>query len=504
MRYRWMKYILSASLILSFTACVPLPDRSDAAAAENSSGFRDMPGHWAQETVAWAVAEQIVNGYEDGTFRPNQPVAEPEFLAMLLRAYPDGGIDAPAPGESWAAPYYWYAAGKNWPVMNSADPGAYNRGRVAQLIAASAGQEASIGTNDAIQFLLDRRYSNGKTAATVQGYAAADKLSRAEAVTFIRNLTLQKSYRPVAAVGTPPSSDAGSSASAGVGQTGAAIHVRGVAIGDTEAFLLQKLGQPARKDPSEYGFQWYIYNQSYGDYAQIGVSGGKVVGLYTTSANWTMDSGVADGSAKADVTGKYGNPLTEIEKGNTRFIQNYGKGEYGTYAIDDTYTTFFYDLFRNQVVTGVQVIAKPTEQAFAQFYPEASDALVRAFELETFDLANAGRVKLGLSAFTWDDRAAQTARSHSQDMADRSYFDHSNPDGQSPFDRMKKNGIVYRSAAENIAAGQTSAIFAHHGWMNSEGHRKNLLSDVKRLGVGVAFGGPMHIYYTQNFYTPQS
>ncbi|PZE19616.1 CAP domain-containing protein [Paenibacillus xerothermodurans] len=138
----------------------------------------------------------------------------------------------------------------------------------------------------------------------------------------------------------------------------------------------------------------------------------------------------------------------------------------------------------------------------SSFYPEASSTLVSAYERQSFDLANAARAKLGMSPFAWDDRIAGTARKHSQDMAANDFFDHNNLQGASPFDRMKRDGIKIRAAAENIAAGQTSAIFAHHGWMNSEGHRKNLLSDIKRLGVGVAFGGSMSIYYTQNFYTP--
>ncbi|MFM1655740.1 CAP domain-containing protein [Brevibacillus sp. B_LB10_24] len=79
-----------------------------------------------------------------------------------------------------------------------------------------------------------------------------------------------------------------------------------------------------------------------------------------------------------------------------------------------------------------------------------------------------------------------------------------NPDRKSPFDRMKKDGIIYKQASENIAAGQTSAIFAHESWMNSAGHRKNILGDYSRLGVGMSFGGTYSTYYTQNFYQPKS
>ena len=86
-------------------------------------------------------------------------------------------------------------------------------------------------------------------------------------------------------------------------------------------------------------------------------------------------------------------------------------------------------------------------------------------------------------------------------MNDKNYFDHTNKENKSPFDRMEEEGINYKNAGENIAAGQSSAIYAHHAWMNSLGHRKNILGDYKYIGVGVIFGGYYNIYYTQNFYT---
>lgn len=68
---------------------------------------------------------------------------------------------------------------------------------------------------------------------------------------------------------------------------------------------------------------------------------------------------------------------------------------------------------------------------------------------------------------------------------------------------MTREGIGWRRYAENIAAGQTSAIMAHEAWMNSSGHRDNILrTGLDYMGAGVAFGGTYRIYYTQNFYKP--
>ncbi|CAG7657436.1 CAP-associated domain-containing protein [Paenibacillus allorhizosphaerae] len=491
---KWSPVVLSLTFWLAaagpFAGCAAATE-STSAVASNTTGFKDASRHWGADAIAWAVTSGIVDGYEDGTFRPDQSVSEPEFLAMLLRAYPNTLVPSASKGAAWFEPYYLYADKQKWPVLHNTDPSRYNRGSVARLIAAT--QKGPLPLNDSIRYLLDQGLSQGKSAATVEGYRAGDKLSRAESVQFIRNLKRQSFALPSS---SPDSQTATEQAS------GAAVTVKGIAIGDSADSVVGKLGEPARKDAGEYGVQWYIYNGNYSDYVQVGIADGKVAALYSPSANWTTEKGIADGSAKADVEQQYGSPLQYIMKGNTRFMMNYGNGEYGTYEIGGSYATFFYDLHRDQVVTGVQIVAKAAEQAQTSFYSEGSDGLARAFERQSFDLANAARVKLGLKAFAWDDAAAETARQHSADMAANNYFDHTNLSGQSPFDRMKQNDIKYRTAAENIAAGQSSAIFAHHGWMNSEGHRKNLLGDTQRLGVGVSFGGKMKIYYTQNFYTP--
>lgn len=489
MNKRWFTFALPMALSFAsvFSASIP----SNAA---DASAFTDTKRHWGAETISWAVQNGIVNGYEDGTFRPDAVVSEPEFLAMLLRAYPDNAVPAPESGAPWYEPYYSFAAARHWPLLQTTDRNSYNRGHVARLIAGTQAQ--ALNLNDSIRFLLDKGLSRGKSSATVEGYEAADRLSRAEAVQFIRNLKQNVSAlrsAPDMPKQAPPNVPPASQA---------AVSVKGIAIGDSADTVVRKLGQPARKDAGEYGFQWYIYNQDYKDYAQIGISDGKVAALYSPSANWRAGRGIADGSGKAEVEKQYGPPVSYIMKGNTRFMINYGNGEYGTYEIDGAYVTFFYDIHRGSVVTGLQVVEKSTELALAAFYPEGSDALARAFELQSFDLANAARAKLGLEPFVWDDNAAAAARKHSQDMGAKGYFDHTDPNGRSPFDRMKQGGISYSAAAENIAAGQSSAIFAHHGLMNSKSHRKNLLGDIKRLGTGVSFGGPMHIYYTQTFYTP--
>ena len=131
---------------------------------------------------------------------------------------------------------------------------------------------------------------------------------------------------------------------------------------------------------------------------------------------------------------------------------------------------------------------------------ESADT-VAAYEQEVFDLVNQIREENGLEPFMYNETLAGTARAHSQDMIDRNFFDHTNPDGKSPFDRMRDNGLSYSMAAENIAVGYPSPEAVVEGWMNSEGHRANILGGCEELGVGLALGGSYGYYWTQCFAT---
>lgn len=275
--------------------------------------------------------------------------------------------------------------------------------------------------------------------------------------------------------------------------------VKNIQIGDSEDKVFKILGQPSRKDLNKYGFQWYIYNEDYKNYVQIGISTGKVVGIYTNCDIISNNKGIKIGTDKEIVEKIYGEPLESIRKGYT--IYSIQSTEYSTYLIDDYYATIFYDKYNDNTVTSVQLIDKSIELSMKGYYGQSSAELRKSFEREIFDMANVVRVRNNKTPYKWSDDMADVARNHSKDMADNNYFSHTNLDRKSPFDRMKDAGINYKMAAENIACGQTSAIFAHEGWMNSSGHRKNILGDCKELGVGVHFGGSYYIYYTQNFYT---
>ncbi len=125
------------------------------------------------------------------------------------------------------------------------------------------------------------------------------------------------------------------------------------------------------------------------------------------------------------------------------------------------------------------------------------DSSVTEFENEVIRLVNEIRVKNGLHTLTADWELSRVARYKSQDMKDNKYFAHNSPTYGTPYQMMKSFGITYRSAGENIAQGYSTPQAVVNGWMNSAGHRKNILnSSFTRIGVGYVKSGN---YWTQMF-----
>ncbi|MBZ6176115.1 TerD family protein [Streptomyces olivaceus] len=131
--------------------------------------------------------------------------------------------------------------------------------------------------------------------------------------------------------------------------------------------------------------------------------------------------------------------------------------------------------------------------------PLTPDGLART-TAEVLTLTNRERAGAGLPALAPDDRLARAAQAHSADMVARDFYSHTDPDGGRPWDRAAAAGSSRRTVGENIACGQRSPAEVVEGWMNSPGHRANILtSDFTHLGVGLAGGGRAGTYWTQLF-----
>ena len=125
------------------------------------------------------------------------------------------------------------------------------------------------------------------------------------------------------------------------------------------------------------------------------------------------------------------------------------------------------------------------------------DSKVTEFEREVIRLVNAARAKHGLPALKENWELSRVARYKSQDMVDHRYFSHTSPTYGSPFQMIRAFGLSFRTAGENIAYGQRTPQAVVTAWMNSSGHRANILNaSYTQIGVGYVAGGN---YWTQMF-----
>lgn len=144
----------------------------------------------------------------------------------------------------------------------------------------------------------------------------------------------------------------------------------------------------------------------------------------------------------------------------------------------------------------------PTQTTTIQSAPAATTAAttgLTASEQQMLNLVNQERSRAGLAPLKADLELTKVARLKSQDMINRNYFDHQSPTYGSPFDMMKRFGISYNTAGENIA-GNSSVERAHQALMNSPGHRANILSSkYTHIGIGIKSGGNYGMMFTQMF-----
>lgn len=117
---------------------------------------------------------------------------------------------------------------------------------------------------------------------------------------------------------------------------------------------------------------------------------------------------------------------------------------------------------------------------------------------EVLDIVNSERTRVGLLPLRLHSQLIVAAQAHSDDMARHNFMSHTGSDGSSPFDRMRRYGYNFRWAGENVASGYSSPQDVMQGWMNSSGHRANILNpNFRDIGIGYARGNSS--YWTQNF-----
>jgi uncharacterized protein YkwD len=145
----------------------------------------------------------------------------------------------------------------------------------------------------------------------------------------------------------------------------------------------------------------------------------------------------------------------------------------------------------------------PSEEEQQSLFYDNPEHLLRAYEMEVFDITNAFRVANGKPAVLHNQRASRAAHAHAKDMADRDFVDHIDPEGLDPMERLEVHGIYAYHVSENIAGGFTNAMLVVQAWVESATHRQGMLEDSRYLGVGAYYkrASRFGFYFVQEFIT---
>jgi uncharacterized protein YkwD len=136
--------------------------------------------------------------------------------------------------------------------------------------------------------------------------------------------------------------------------------------------------------------------------------------------------------------------------------------------------------------------------------PEAPTTSLSPEFQRVLDLTNAERTARGLVPLTYSPQLGLAAQIHSQDQANMGTLTHTGSDGSNPGARITRTGYSWRTWAENAAAGYRTADEVMSGWMNSPGHRANLLNpNMTEIGLGLAYTAGGYPYWTQDFAAPR-
>ncbi len=137
-----------------------------------------------------------------------------------------------------------------------------------------------------------------------------------------------------------------------------------------------------------------------------------------------------------------------------------------------------------------------------EFETDETDSIL-VQEARVVELVNQRREEAGLKSYRHNTKLSEVAREKSEDMRDNNYFSHQSPIYGSPFEMMEQFNIRYQAAGENIAQGQRTPEAVVDAWMDSPGHRRNILSnDFTEIGVGYAENEQGQTFWTQMFIRP--
>lgn len=287
-------------------------------------------------------------------------------------------------------------------------------------------------------------------------------------------------------------------------------------IGKDTQTVLEQYGEPARKEPSPFGYQWWVYNDDVSTFFMVGVEKNVVTQVYIAGQN--IDAFPFKVGQKRDEI--YRMTIIDYEVaatvGDNIFIFSMSEEDMQTRLLvkfDGLYAQLYIDRETSEL-QGIRytdsetlVLHQPYEMSYqgelvrrtppSSFLQQEID-VASAKQLD--DLLNVTRVHHDLPPLEMDNSLEEVARMHSEDMKVQNFLAHESPTYGDLKKRLHANNIEYSDANENLATAYFDAIEAMHGWTNSPEHRKVLLNDrFTRVGSGAFVD-----YYTQIYLEPDS
>ncbi|WP_050181548.1 CAP domain-containing protein [Domibacillus robiginosus] len=283
----------------------------------------------------------------------------------------------------------------------------------------------------------------------------------------------------------------------------------GALIGKPQEALVKKYGQPTRREPSAYGYTWWVY-KSPEHYMLAGVEKSHVVTIFAKGELDTSPFSLGR-SASEIFSSRY--PETEIvaHANNSYYRFELSEEELNIrplVPIGDFYAQLYIDQ-QTGILSGVRFMTadvllkmKPYELVYEGILPEVPSLgrsawvhIERGSEAQLADISNFIREKEGLPALFWTPALSSAAKSHSQDMFEANYFGHQSPRFGDVKQRLSKAGLTFEKVDEIINANYPDAPAAMEAWLNAPDERELLLND-----TFTSFGaGAYRTHFTQIF-----
>lgn len=287
-------------------------------------------------------------------------------------------------------------------------------------------------------------------------------------------------------------------------------------IGKGTQTVLEQYGEPERKEPSSFGYEWWVYNKDVSTFFMIGVENNVVTQVYI--AGQDINAFPFKVGQKRDEI--YRMTIIDYEVaanvGDNIYIFSMNEEDMQTRLLikfDGLYAQLYIDRETSEL-QGIRytnsktlVLHQPYEMSYqgelVRRTPPSSflqQEIDRANAKQLDDLLNVTREHHGLPPVEMNESLENTARMHSEDMKVQNFLSHESPKYGDLKKRLQAQSIDYSDANENLATAYFDAIEAMHGWTNSTEHRKVLLNDkYSQVGSGVFVD-----YYTQIYIEPAS